>query len=105
MAEITRHDQERAADKLHEVLAAIALPLARSRQRQPLTAVPPEQVELASVLLKLSVHLPGFVARIVPGDVTAAQWLALANALAAVSGQCRQQVVADIKDVGDSGGR
>jgi hypothetical protein len=80
-------------------------PPGRPQERQPLTSVPHEQVELAKALYKLSVHLPGFVARVVPGDVTTTQWLTLANALAAIAEQCRRQVPREVLDIGDSGGR
>ena len=101
---------QRDADALAQALADLAIPLAESTPEQPLDAATPEQTDFAKAMMTLHRWIPGFVAKIVPGDVRNAEWLNLAHVLEALAAAARrehrQHVVLDMPDdTGDSGGR
>lgn len=98
-------DQQRAADRLHEVLIATALPLARSRPRVPLTAPSQELTMTIKKLAKLGQLLPDFCRRAYLGDLDDHEWTELSDVLHRAARTCREQVVIDVHDIGDSGGR
>lgn len=107
---LDRAAQLKAADKLAAALASVAMPMAEATEEQPLDAATLDQMDIGLALMQFAALVPGFVERIVPGDVQPAHWENLANSLKALEAACRREhrkaTAIDMPgDVGDSGGR
>lgn len=102
---VPRPDQEQAADRLAEMLAAAVIPVAKSRARMTNTAPSQEQTVTIKLLAKLGQNLPDFCRRAYLGEVGSDGWAELSNALQVAARASRAQVVIAVHDTGDSGGR
>lgn len=77
--------------------------LAASRDRQPSTSARPEQVEVVAKLEAVGRALADHSRRVLMGEAT--DWALVADQLSAAARLCRTQVVTELTDIGDSGGR
>lgn len=77
--------------------------VARSVSRVDSTAPPVEQVDLVIELDSLSREIIEHNRRVMAGERT--DWSRLADHLAKLTRACRRQVVPELHDIGDSGGR
>ncbi len=77
--------------------------LAESRDRQSSSSATPEQVEIIGKLEAVGRALPEHSRCVLMGEVT--DWASIAEQLASAARLCRTQIVAELTDVGDSGGR
>lgn len=66
---------------------------------------PPELVDAVKALSLLARFLPDFCRRAYLGEVGPDQWANLSDAFQLAARVCREHVVIDVGDVGDSGGR
>ena len=77
--------------------------LAVSRDRQPSTSATPEQVEIVGELEAVGRALAEHSRRVLLGEAT--DWASITEQLASAARLCRTQVVVELTDIGDSGGR
>jgi carbonic anhydrase len=66
---------------------------------------PPELVDAVKALSQLARFLPDFCRRAYLGEVGPDQWADLSDTFQLAARVCREQVVIDVGDVRDSGGR
>ncbi|MGB3440817.1 MAG: hypothetical protein WBA97_18875 [Actinophytocola sp.] len=77
--------------------------LAVSRDRQPSTSATPEIVEIVGKLEVVGRAIADHSRRVLMGEAT--DWASVAEQLATAARLCRTQVVNELADIGDSGGR
>ncbi len=77
--------------------------LAVSRDRQPSTSATPEQVEIIGELDTVGRAVAEHSRRVLMGEAT--DWASIADQLTSAARLCRTQVVVELTDIGDSGGR
>lgn len=90
-------------DPVQEVDPGLLRAVARSVTPVDSTAPPVEQVDLVAELDTLSRDIIEHNRRVMAGART--DWSHLADQLAKVARACRRQVVPELHDIGDSGGR
>jgi hypothetical protein len=90
--------QHERAEQLVAGMAAILLPLADSRDPQPVTAGPPELPDLVRGMLLLARETPGFASLAMLGSdgVSAEQWRVMSGLHAEIARRC--QAVASTMD-------
>jgi len=89
----------------HHATLGLQVPVVRSRDREPISAIDPEQVDTIAALSRLGKALPDFCRRAILGEVGSTKWAELSDILQAAARVCREHVVIDVHDVGDSGSR
>lgn len=85
-----------SADRLAEVLTAVAMPVAEAQPRVPVTAPSQERIVTIKTLAALGRRLPIFCQRAYLGEAGAEEWADLSDILLSATHACREQVVIDI---------
>ena len=97
----TGRTQTEATEALVAGLAEVLVPLAEERERQPVTAGPPELPDLVQALSRLAQETLGFSARAMTGAdaVSAQEWRQLGDIFAAHSKACaRMAAIVEARD-------
>ena len=79
--------------------------VARSVPQTDSTAPPGDHVDIVVALTALTRAITEHNRRVMAGESKTTDWSQLADLLAEVTRVCRRQVVPELKDIGDSGGR